>query len=196
MEGPSVLEDVDYASIGERLRAARERSGYTLDELSGLTGFSKAHLSRLESAARQPSIGALLTCARALGVPVSRLLGEDGSPAPIAIHDGAESSHEVAGLEIAAVSGFNGSSILEALRMRITADRPPSEPAQHRGEEWLYVVSGTLGLEYDGEQYVVDAGACAHLAAERPHRLCAIGPEVEVLVVAADGWRALRGTHR
>jgi transcriptional regulator with XRE-family HTH domain len=40
-------------SIGERLRSARERAGLTLDQTAELSGLSKAHLSRLESAAHR-----------------------------------------------------------------------------------------------------------------------------------------------
>ena len=56
-------------SVGQRLRAARERVGLTLDQTAELSGLSKAHLSRLESAERQPSIAALLSLSGALGNP-------------------------------------------------------------------------------------------------------------------------------
>jgi transcriptional regulator with XRE-family HTH domain len=184
------------ASIGERLRAARERAGYTLDELASLTGLSKAHLSRLESAERQPSIAALLTFAKTLGVPVSWLLGEDETVLPISIHRGDEPRREVAGLHVAPCSGYSGSSMLEALRMTIDPDRVPGPPASHRGEEWLHVVKGTIRLEYDGSTHEVPGGASVHFDAERPHRLGAVGRTAEVLIVVADGSKALPAVHR
>jgi transcriptional regulator with XRE-family HTH domain len=61
MASGQLVNGTVLSSISERFRAARERAGYTLDELATLTGLSKAHLSRLESAERQPSIAALLT---------------------------------------------------------------------------------------------------------------------------------------
>ncbi len=54
-------------SVGERLRTARERVGLTLEQTAELSGLSKAHLSRLESAERQPSIAALLSLSTHLG---------------------------------------------------------------------------------------------------------------------------------
>src|SRR5216684_5562634 len=65
------------SALGDRLRSAREARGLTLDQLSASTGISKAHLSRLESGARQPSVGILVELAAALGTRVGALLGED-----------------------------------------------------------------------------------------------------------------------
>jgi transcriptional regulator with XRE-family HTH domain len=195
--GRLVTEEI-FQSIGERLRAARERAGYTLDELAGLTGISKAHLSRLESAERQPSVAALLSFASALQVPVGRLLGDEeyATAATLTIYGGVEPAHEVAGLGVVSCSGYPGSRVLEALRMTISPERGPGVAARHLGEEWINVVVGTLLLEYDGCIYKVPAGSCAHFDAERPHRLGAETLPSEVMVVAAVSGSALRNAHR
>jgi transcriptional regulator with XRE-family HTH domain len=184
------------ASIGERLRAGRDRLGLTLDQLSEATGLSKAHLSRLESGERQPSIAALLELSAVLGVSVNALLGEDHHGPPLAISVGDEPRHDANGLSITARSGFPGSSVLEALSITIEPDRAPASPARHRGEEWLYVLSGTLHLEYDGSPHLLEAGACAHFDADRPHRLGAVGGPAEILMLAAKDTRSLHAIHR
>jgi len=191
-----LVVDSMLVSIGERLRAARERSGYTLDQLATLTGLSKAHLSRLESAERQPSLATLLSFGKALGIPVSWLLGEDQSDLPLSIDGGDERRRDVAGLHVAPFSGYSGSTQLEALRMTIDVDRIPSAPASHGGEEWLYVLKGTLRLEYDGSTHLVSVGSSAHFDAERPHRLGAVDRTTEVLIVVADGRKPLPLVHR
>jgi len=73
--------EATLASIGDRLRAARDRLGLTLHQLSERSGLSKAHLSRLESGERQPSIAALLELSSTLGVSVNALLGVLGTGA-------------------------------------------------------------------------------------------------------------------
>jgi len=195
--GPLVT-DAALSIIAQRLRTAREQAGYTLDQLAALTGLSKAHLSRLESGERQPSIGALLSSAAALRVPVSQLLGDDDATttSPLTVYSGGETPHEVVGLQVVPCSGYPGSGALEALRMTISPQRGPGPAARHRGEEWLYVVHGTLEIEYDGRCYPVLAGSCAHFDADHPHRLAAKGEPTEVLVVAAQGVRALWNAHR
>jgi transcriptional regulator with XRE-family HTH domain len=178
--------DEALSSLAEGLREERARAGLTLEQLAQRADLSTAHLSRLESGDRQPSVAALISLSRALGVSMSTLLGERRGEPAIATYPAGRASQEANGLTIAPCSGFPGSSTLEALQIRISADRPPSEPARHRGEEWIYVVSGQLRLEFDGQVHLLDAGSTVHFDANRPHRLGTERGTVEVVVVAAD----------
>ena len=109
-------------SIGERLRGARKCRPHARAD-GGASGLSKAHLSRLESAERQPSIAALLLAAP--GHAVSALLGEgDGRAGHL--HRPGRRARE--GLAIASCSGYPGSTALEALRITVEPDRAPARP--------------------------------------------------------------------
>ncbi len=174
------------SSIAESLREERTRARLTLEQLAQRAELSTAHLSRLESGERQPSVAALIALSRALGVSMSTLLGERRGAPAVATYPPGASSHEANGLIITPCSGFPGSSTLEALQITISPDRVPPEPARHRGEEWIYVVAGRLRLEFDGQVHLLEAGSTVHFDANRPHRLGAEGRTVEVLVVAAD----------
>jgi transcriptional regulator with XRE-family HTH domain len=178
--------DLAVSALGERLRAAREARGLTLDQLSAAVGVSKAHLSRLESGDRQPSVGILVEVAAALGTPVSVLLGEDAAGAPLATFAPDAPRLAAAGLEIAPCSGFPGSRALEALRVHVPGDREPPAPAHHRGEEWIYVLRGVLDLELDGLLHELRPGTAAHFDATRPHRFTAGGTAADLLLVSAD----------
>jgi transcriptional regulator with XRE-family HTH domain len=180
--------DLDEAlsSLAESLREERSRAGLTLEQLAERADLSTAHLSRLESGDRQPSVAALISLSRALGVSMSTLLGERRGTPAIAAYPADRATHEANGLTIAPCSGFPGSSTLEALQISISADRAPSEPARHRGEEWIYVVKGQLRLEFDGQVHLLHAGSTVHFDANRPHRLGTEHGTVEVIVVAAD----------
>lgn len=173
-------------SIAESLREERTRAGLTLEQLAQRAELSTAHLSRLESGDRQPSVAALIALSRALGVSMSTLLGERRGAPAIATYPRGTPTHQSNGLTIAPCSGFPGSTTLEALQISISPDREPPEPARHRGEEWIFMVAGRLRLEFDGQVHLLDAGATAHFDANRPHRLGAEGGPAEVLVVAAD----------
>jgi transcriptional regulator with XRE-family HTH domain len=179
------------SALGDRLRAAREARGLTLDQLSASTGISKAHLSRLESGARQPSVAILVELAAALGTRVGTLLGEDAGGAPLAIFAPDAPRHTADGLQIASSSGFPDSQALGVLRVHVPADRPPSAPVRHRGEEWIYVLRGALDLEFDGMLYALGTDMAAHFDATRPHRLAAGHGDAELLVVNADSRSGL-----
>jgi transcriptional regulator with XRE-family HTH domain len=178
----------DFAvdALGERLRAAREARGLTLDQLSASVGVSKAHLSRLESGDRHPSVGILVEVSAALGTPVSVLLGEDLTGTTLATFAPDAPRVTAAGLEIAPASGFPGSRALEALRVHVPGDREPPALAHHRGEEWVYVLRGVLQLEFDGQLHELRPDSAAHFDATRPHRFSAAGAGADLLLVSAD----------
>lgn len=175
------------SSIAESLREERTRAGLTLEQLAERADLSTAHLSRLESGDRQPSVASLIALSRALGVSMSTLLGERRGAPAIATYGPDTVGHDANGLTIAPCSGFPGSTTLQALHITINPDRLPPEPARHRGEEWVYVLDGRLRLEFDGQAHDLGPGSTAHFDASRPHRLAALGGVTQVLVVAADG---------
>jgi quercetin dioxygenase-like cupin family protein/DNA-binding XRE family transcriptional regulator len=175
-------------SIADCLREERARAGLTLEQLAQRADLSAAHLSRLESGDRQPSVAALITLSRALGISVSSLLGEGRSGPALGIYSGDEPVHVANGLAVSAHSGFPGSSTLEALHIAIDPSRVPPPFAHHRGEEWIYVIGGRLRLEYRGETYLVEPGSSVHFDADGPHRLGAQDLPTDVLVVTADSF--------
>jgi transcriptional regulator with XRE-family HTH domain len=182
-------------SIGDCLRATREEQGLTLEQASELSGISKSHLSRLESAERQPSVASLLALSAAFGVPVGAFFGETMGPAPLTISTPDEVRRESNGLSIGPCSGYAGSSVIDALRVTVQPERPAPPLTRHPGEEWIYVLSGTLRLEYDGEVHFLEAGTAAHFNAELSHRLGAEKSTTELLLVAARPVRNLHQIH-
>jgi transcriptional regulator with XRE-family HTH domain len=178
--------DFAVSALGDRLRAAREALGLTLEQVSESTGVSKAHLSRLESGERQPSVAILVELAAALGTRVGALFGEDVGGTPLATFTPDAPRHNAAGLEIGSSSGFPDSRALEAMRVHVPADREPGPPARHRGEEWIYVLRGTLQLEFDGVLHELRKDMAAHFDAARGHRLFAGRTGAELLLVSAD----------
>jgi transcriptional regulator with XRE-family HTH domain len=62
------------------LRAWRKRRGWTLDEVSGLTGISAAHLSYMERGLREPAPAIKVQIARAVGEKVGELFPVSGGP--------------------------------------------------------------------------------------------------------------------
>ena len=96
--------DAVLTSIAEGLREERIRAGLTLEQLALRSDLSIAHLSRLESGDRQPSIAALITLSRALGISMSALLGEGNGGSALAVYDDDEPKHVANGLAVSACS--------------------------------------------------------------------------------------------
>lgn len=190
--------EAELFRIGGRLRRLRRERGWTLGELSERTGLSTPYLSRVEAGERQPSLAALFVVCEAHGVAVSSLLDpgdEDGGPV---VHSGEAGMRSGNGLSYAVLSrgGPGGRFSMQPLRVVVPAERGSGELYRHEGEEWVYVLSGRLGLRLGGEELVLAPGDAAHFDASEPHRLAALGGEdVEMLVVAAAVARPLFSSY-
>lgn len=64
--------------FGNRLKAIREERGMTLEELAQQLQTTKQVLSRYENGQRVPKVSAAARIAKALGVPLARLIPDAG----------------------------------------------------------------------------------------------------------------------
>ncbi|MGW6512596.1 helix-turn-helix domain-containing protein, partial [Streptomyces niveus] len=67
----------ELPDVAPRLRELRRGRALTLEAAAARAGLSPAHLSRLETGRRQPSLPKLLGLAPVYGTTVSELLGEE-----------------------------------------------------------------------------------------------------------------------
>jgi transcriptional regulator with XRE-family HTH domain len=185
------------ATLGARLRELRTEREWTLGDLATRSSLSQAYLSRIESGDRQPSLATLFTLARVLEVSVSNLLAVAPAPAArIVVRAGTVPERDINGLFYTSLTGGAGQHRLQAARVRVPPDRDGAERYQHEGEEWLYVLSGTLQLQVGGHTHVLHAGDVAHFDSSVPHRLSAPHEAfAEALLLTVSGARDLQGAH-
>ena len=69
--------DFIEADIGKRIKSLRNKKRITLESLAAETGFTKGYLSKVETSEKAPPVSTLGSIARALGVSISILLGEE-----------------------------------------------------------------------------------------------------------------------
>ncbi|MBZ6472699.1 helix-turn-helix domain-containing protein [Streptomyces griseocarneus] len=161
--------------VAPQLRALRRRSGLTLEAAAALAGLSPAHLSRLETGRRTPSLPMLLALARAYGTTVSDLLGEvpEGRD-PIVRADRME-AQEAGGWTYWRAGGSGRA--MQALRLHVRQGGGQEELVRvHPGEEWLYVTSGQLRLTLGESTHLLGVGDAAHFDSLTPHRIAAASP--------------------
>lgn len=174
-------------SFGARLRELRQQKGWTLEELACRSGLSRAFLSRLESGTRQASIAAVLTLSRIFDVSLASLFESQLAVEPCAIVRAGEAVEQTAnGLQYMPLSHAGRFFNLQPIRVRVSPSRPGDEHYRHDGEEWVYLLSGSLTLSLAGKTYDLAPGDAAHFDSRLPHRLIARGPQdAEVLLVAS-----------
>lgn len=174
-------------SFGLRLRELRLKRNWTLQDLARESGLSKTFLSRLESGGRQASIAAVLTLSRVFNVSLAFFFESPLALEPCVIVRGKDAEERTTnGLKYKPLSNAGRFSRLQPLLIRVSPSRRGKEHYRHRGEEWIYVLSGRLMLSLAGATYELAPGDAAHFESRLPHRLIASGPEdAEVLVVAS-----------
>ncbi|MFD6418768.1 helix-turn-helix domain-containing protein [Streptomyces sp. NPDC060194] len=172
----------DLMSVAPRLRALRRRTGLTLEAAASSAGLSPAHLSRLETGRRHPSLPMLLALARVYGTTVSDLLGEAPAERDAVVRS-ADMEPTRAGGWTYFQAGARGRG-MQALRVRVPHGAQGDIVRVHPGEEWLYVLSGRLRLGLGDRTHLLGPGDSAHFDSLTPHRLAAEDHDgVEMLFV-------------
>ncbi|MBQ0825813.1 helix-turn-helix domain-containing protein [Streptomyces tagetis] len=168
--------------VAPRLRALRRRAALTLEAAARAAGLSPAHLSRLETGQRQPSLPMLLSLARVYGTTVSDVLGETTAERQAVVRAG---DHEptVAGGWTYWQAGGPGRG-MQALRVRVPHGAQGDIVRVHPGEEWLYVLRGRLRLRLGEAVHRLGPGDSAHFDSLTPHRIAAEDSDgVDILFV-------------
>lgn len=172
--------------ISENLLQARRSLGLTLSEAAARNGVSVTHLSRLERGERQPSIAVLIKLARAYGLPLGQLVGEDAPGVVHVVRGDQVPTREGPDGSYATLSGITGVNLLEAIRLEKMPEGSSTAPgARHPGEEWLLVHSGHVRLEVGSEAFDLAPGDAAHFDAQTTHRLRNLGQERALVYIVA-----------
>lgn len=171
--GPAPEDAVgELPAVAPQLRELRRRAGLTLEAAAARARLSPAHLSRLETGRRQPSLPLLLTLARTYGTTVSELLGETPAVADPIVRAGGPAAREADGWTYWQAGGSGRG--MQALRVHVPQGRSQGELVRvHPGEEWLYVLGGRLRLHLGEAEHLLEPGDSAHFDSLTPHRIAA-----------------------
>ncbi|MFV3077998.1 helix-turn-helix domain-containing protein [Niveispirillum fermenti] len=185
---------VDANIIASSIHATRRRKGMTLAELAERTDMDKGYLSRVEHGQKSPSVGTLLKIAEALGVPVGHLFGENTDDNAVTVirstdHvDIADDSAEGPGALLPA----SGKRRLSVFMIEPGSDRL-SQQADHPGDEFLYVLEGSLEIIFPDRVVQLDTGDAIHFDGHLRHQLRRMGEGPVRALVAVAQDLALRG---
>ncbi len=171
-QSPSTVE-TDTAAIARAIRTHRSQRGLTLAGAAKASGVSSAHLSRIENGERSPSVAILLQLARAYGVPLGVLVGDEQVPTvgDVTVRR-SQPARSVLPDDIAfELLGSNTrSALIQPIRVTLPASSA-TQPRSHEGEEWIYVERGELELTVGEAVFILSVGDSAQFESERDHRL-------------------------
>ena len=169
-------------SVGERIRALRRAQGMTLLQMASQSGLSVGFLSQIERNLTGMTLSSLVNVAKALGVPVRDLMVP---PAQTAM-DSHQGRRKIFSIEDSCPHYERLSTVFPGSRMHAVKILVPvgyrSEFVSHAGEEFLYMLAGSLEYVVADEVYALGVGDSLHFDATRPHCFSNTGSSVvEVL---------------
>jgi len=164
MESQPPAHDAADKRLAERLRELRRARRWSLDELSALSGVSRASLSRIENSEVSPTASVLGRLAGAHGATVSRLLAdiEGDAPALVRRAEQPEWIDPATGFRRRSVSPPSLDFDCELLHCELPAGAAIDYPLPPRLglEHHLYLQDGALELTIEGALHRLSAGDC------------------------------------
>jgi transcriptional regulator with XRE-family HTH domain len=167
------------AEIGPSIRKLRLERGLSLRDLGRGTGFSISFLSLVERGRSSISLTSLHTVAVALGVQMSVFFPDPGDlpEAAAQLHVARRSGDrrlQIGGdhsYRLLAATGFDRQ--LEPLFVTIEPGEgaDPQDDYAHAGEEFAFVLSGSVVFTVDGVEHEIEAGDGIHFRSTIPHQV-------------------------
>ena len=192
-------KSVQEKLLTKRLREIRRGKRLTLEKLASLTGLSKGYLSQIENSDQPPPIYTLSRISRALGIDISDLFTRTPVTMPYQkIVVGRRDEHqpslgrgEAASVESGYIyedlapnkKGKNMEPFIVTVGFETKIDI--EEEFRHEGEEFNYVLEGTLEFFYEGKSCcILQAGDHVYFDSEKAHSARSLGEsEAKVLIV-------------
>lgn len=186
------------AAIGGRIQQLRTGLGLTLDDMAGRTGFTKGYLSKIENGLKLPPIASLTRIARALATTVSDLVAPARSrrASGVSVVRSGDLRSTVQGTESFGYDYAMLNHDLPGKRMEAFVFSFPAQAAAatwfaHDGEEFIYVLRGTLDFETrvrgKPRRVRLKAGDSIQFDSRLPHRGRGFGQAAQALVVIHGG---------
>ncbi|NPV70844.1 MAG: helix-turn-helix domain-containing protein [Firmicutes bacterium] len=171
--------------LGQKLRALRTKEGLTLEEVCRATGISTSYLSRIESGQVNVSITTLQKLATFYDKTLLHFFDQGGESTEsklVPAGQGKQLQTDEKGISVQLLTNIS-SFMIESLLYRIAPGAGRTENIAHEGEEFIYVLSGTLEVWLDEtERYVVASGDSLQFKSSQQHRWRNCGPDEVVAI--------------
>lgn len=177
-------EEPNIEEVASRIKALREDSGLTLQEMADATGRSLAEYAAQESGKQDLSFTFLYKCAAKLGVDVIEILTGEGP------HLSAYSLVRAGdGLSIKRRAGFEYLHKAPEFKNKlcepflVTApyleeeQSAPIHLSYHKGQEFDYILSGHMRFAYEDHEETLNPGDTLLYDSGRGHGMIATGGE-------------------
>jgi transcriptional regulator with XRE-family HTH domain len=165
--------------LAEELRRHRKRRDLSIEQLATLSGVSRSMISKIERCEAVPSTTILSKLAEALGVTFSRLMSAPVEPEILVIPAARQPvlRDEESGYVRRCLSPVLPGRGVDWVLNTLPAGSATGEFTAHRHgvEEYIYVLSGRLGVRIGDKSVTLEAGDSLYFEADALHAFANIG---------------------
>jgi transcriptional regulator with XRE-family HTH domain len=161
--------------VGTKIRHTRLLNALTMKQVADAAGCSESVLSKIENGRANPSLKMIHRIAAALGVTVGRLFAQEDDAEHIVARAGkrpmleTDQVHKGKGLRLEPLIANVAGHLLECHINHIEPGARSDGDLQHDGEEFGYVLEGSIELTVGGRRYLIETGDAFCFRSERPH---------------------------
>ncbi len=152
---------MNLVALAMRLREVRKEKGMTLEELAERSGLTGSMLCKIENFRVTPSLPALSSIARGLGIPLARLFeGLDGTPELEVVRPTSrrKMKRDDSPWTYFALLSNRGDYLMEPFIVEILPGRQRLEKHAHEGDEFMLMLSGTLDFVHGEKAHRLHKG--------------------------------------
>jgi len=180
---------IEEKELGKRIQQQRTGRRLTLQDLAGRSGYTKGYLSKIENSEKAPPVSTLINLAKALNISLSEIFGEVEENSPICLVK--KGDRRIIARD-GSVFGYAYQTLAHKFQNKhmepyiLTLPLKPEENAlfQHKGEEMLFVLEGTMKFFHGEKEFIVEEGDCVYFDGSiRHYGVCLGKKEVKCLMV-------------
>ncbi len=163
-------EALNRERIGDKIKRLRQRNRVSVKELSKKAGFSISFLNQVEQGKTNLSIVNLKRIANALNVNTLYFFSAEGKPREL-IRAGERKSifMDIKGVRMELLA--EGDTAMEPHMFYIEPRAGSEEFYCHKGEEFIFVLSGKLKIIIEGKiEHILGPGDSLYFNSSRPHK--------------------------
>lgn len=158
--------------IGKRMKELRVFYGLTQQELADRAELTKGFISQLERNQNTPSINTLLDIIQCLGTTPAEFFAESGLEQIVFRNeDYFEKTDDERRSIVEWVIPNAQKNSMEPIRLTLKPGGVSEELPPHEGEEFGYVLKGTVKLTFGTQKYTLHSGESFAFSSTKKHRL-------------------------
>ncbi|MCV4231379.1 XRE family transcriptional regulator [Virgibacillus sp. LDC1] len=179
--------------LGSKIRRLRKEQNRSLDDIAKACGFTKSLLSKIENGKTVPPIGTLIKIAETLGTKISILL-DDSDLNGTVYTPKARSEGKVVqtdkGYSFSAIAAERPEKLMQPFYFVAKKGKTGKRTYSHVGQEFIYVLEGTMIYYVGKEEYTLNAGDSLYFDSVENHSYTLVTDEVKYLSVFCSNSNA------